>query len=47
MIFININITTIADSLLKGAWADALVQFRTETSGLFITTEDGTLIAQE
>ena len=44
MISIGINITILADSLLKGPLGDLLVQIETETSGFFVTTEDGFFI---
>lgn len=44
MISISINIVTSPDSLLRGAYADALIQIETETTGFFITTENGYLI---
>lgn len=47
MIFINININTVLESLLKGIYADAYVQLETETTDLFITTENGFLIGTD
>ena len=44
MISIAINIVTDIHSLLRGPYADALIQIETETTGFFITTEDGFLI---